>query len=78
MKIAIPSEARNGERLVALVPKDIAALKKQKVEIHVEAGAGSEAFIPDADFGDAGAMLGSRQQVLADADLILTVHRHLR
>ena len=74
MKIAIPSEARNGERLVALVPKDIAALKKQKVEIHVEARAGSEAFIPDVDFGDAGAMLGSRQQVLADADLILTVH----
>src|SRR4051812_30558431 len=42
-------------------------------QVSVEAGAGSSASVSDTDYEAAGATVASRQQVLADADVILAV-----
>ena len=74
MKVAVPKESRPGECRVALVPKDVAALRKRGAEICVEMGAGSTAYFSDAEFSDAGASLAGRADVIGGADLILTVN----
>ncbi len=74
MKVAVPKENRPGERRVALVPKDLAALSKRGAEISVERGAGEGAYITDDAYAEAGASLSDRRDVLADADLVLTVN----
>ena len=74
MKVAVPKETSSGERRVALVPKDAAALRKKGAEVAVEAGSGDAAYFNDADYGAAGATLASRDQTLGGADLVLTVN----
>lgn len=74
MKVAVPTESRHGERRVALVPKDAAALRKQGAEVVVEEGAGSAAYIPDAGYAAAGAAVSSRGMALDGADLVITVN----
>ena len=74
MKISVPKETRAGERRVALVPKDVMALRKQGAEILIESGAGNSAFFEDAGFEEAGAVVTTRGQALSDADLLLTVN----
>ena len=74
MKVAVPKETSSGERRVALVPKDAAALRKKGAEVAVEAGSGDAAYFKDADYGAAGATLASRDQALGGADLVLTVN----
>ncbi|WP_067885965.1 NAD(P) transhydrogenase subunit alpha [Nocardia vaccinii] len=51
-------ETNPGERRVALVPKIIAGLVKQGVQVVVEAGAGQGALIPDTAFTEVGAVIG--------------------
>ncbi len=74
MNVAVPKETWAGERRVALVPKDVAALKRKGAEVLVESHAGEAAFFEDAQYTDAGALVASREQVFAEADLLLTVH----
>ncbi len=50
MKIGVPRETYPGERRVALVPAVIPGLLKAGFEVVVEAGAGTEAAFPDADY----------------------------
>lgn len=74
MIAVVLKESLPGERRVALIPKDAAALKKKGVAIHVESGAGAEAFYTDADYETAGAtIVPERGELLAAADLVLTV-----
>ena len=47
MIIAVPTETFPGERRVALVPADAAALAKADHEVRIQAGAGLEAGIPE-------------------------------
>ncbi len=74
MKFAVPKERRSGERRVALVPKDVEALRKRGADIAVERGAGESAYIPDSSYAESGASLACREDVLACADLLLTVN----
>ncbi|MDE0126544.1 MAG: Re/Si-specific NAD(P)(+) transhydrogenase subunit alpha [Bryobacterales bacterium] len=74
MKVAVPRETRTGERRVALVPKDVAALCKKGAEVAVEAGAGESALCEDSSYAGSGASVSTRRQALADADLVLTVN----
>src|SRR4051794_40668014 len=55
MKISVPKETAERERRVALVPEVVERLRRDEVEVEVEAGAGREAFHPDAEYEDAGA-----------------------
>jgi NAD(P) transhydrogenase subunit alpha len=61
------------ERRVALVPGDIARLTAAGLRVLIEQGAGAAAWFADAEYAEAGASVVSRSQVLADADVILTV-----
>ena len=61
VQIAVPRENRPNERRVALVPAVVAKLRKLGVELHLEAGAGSAALIPDDAYAKAGVTVGPAQ-----------------
>lgn len=72
--VGILRETFPGERRVALIPASIPALKKAKLEIVVQAGAGTAAGFVDAAYIAAGIeVLPSRAEVFARADILLQV-----
>lgn len=72
--VGVPSETYPAERRVALIPASLAALKKAKLEVVVQAGAGAAAGFLDADYIAAGAeLVPHRHEVLARADIVLQV-----
>jgi NAD(P) transhydrogenase subunit alpha len=74
MIVGVPRESYPGERRVALVPGVIPSLAKAGLEVVIEAGAGSEAGYPDADFAAKGAkILPQRAEVFRTADIIVQV-----
>ena len=77
MKIGVPRETYPGERRVALVPAVIPSLAKAGFEVSVEAGAGTEAAFPDADYIAKGAKIVCRRaEVFRAADIIVQVLCH--
>ena len=74
MLVGIPKESKQGERRVALVPRDVGAIRKLGAEVAVEAGAGASAYCLDEEYAEAGATVASRDDVLEDADVVLTVN----
>ncbi|HKS48849.1 MAG TPA: Re/Si-specific NAD(P)(+) transhydrogenase subunit alpha [Amycolatopsis sp.] len=56
--VGVVRESEPGERRVALVPKLVERLVKRGLRVVVEAGAGVGARLPDAAFGQAGAVIG--------------------
>jgi NAD(P) transhydrogenase subunit alpha len=73
MIVGVPRESFPGERRVALIPSVIPPLIKSGAEILLEAGAGSDAGYPDADYTARGARIVSRGDVFERADLVLMV-----
>lgn len=73
MIAGVPKETFPGERRVAMVPADVARLAKLGLEVVIEAGAGSEAGFPDAEYAEKGATLATRDELFSRADLILQV-----
>lgn len=74
MLVGVPKETFPGERRVALVPVALAPLKKAKLDVAVEAGAGIAAGFVDAAYAEAGAtIVPSRAELFAGADVILQV-----
>jgi alanine dehydrogenase len=74
MRVGIPTETKNNEFRVAITPAGVAALTHRGHEVVVQAGAGEGSAITDADFKAAGAqVIGTAEQVWADADLVLKV-----
>src|SRR5580698_10079109 len=77
MIVGIPRETYPGERRVALVPAVIPGLLKAGFEVIVEAGAGTEAAFPDADYVAKGAtVLPTRAAVFHAANIIVQVLCH--
>lgn len=74
MKVAVGKESKAGERRVALVPRDAAALGRKGVTVSVESGAGAAAYFSDTAYEAAGATVTSREQAFSAADLVLTVN----
>ncbi|MBS1628632.1 MAG: Re/Si-specific NAD(P)(+) transhydrogenase subunit alpha [Bacteroidetes bacterium] len=72
MNIGVLKEAAPETR-VSLSPEVVAALVKMKVNVWVEKGAGSSAFLPDETYEQAGAKLVDKATI-AEADVILTIH----
>ena len=64
----------NGENRVALLPEGVAALVKMKVTLLVEKGAGENSFASDKDYEQAGAVIESREKVIAASDLVLQIN----
>ena len=73
MKVGVPRETWPGERRVSLIPAGAAALKKAGLDVIVEQGAGDEAGFPSAAYEAAGAVIASRRDVFAGADIVLQV-----
>ncbi|WP_066726658.1 NAD(P) transhydrogenase subunit alpha [Sphingomonas pituitosa] len=73
MKIAVLKEAAIAERRVAATPETVKKFMNLKASVAVEADAGLAASYADAAYRDAGATIGSRSEVLADADIVLAV-----
>ena len=72
--IAVTRERRAGERRVAAVPETVKKLIAQGFAVQVEAGAGTEASFPDADYAQAGATVAKDlKSALAGADILFKV-----
>ncbi|MGA2427060.1 MAG: NAD(P)(+) transhydrogenase (Re/Si-specific) subunit alpha, partial [Candidatus Acidiferrum sp.] len=77
MIVGVPRESFPGERRVALVPAALANLAKAGMEVVVEAGAGTEAGYPDAEYAAKGAkILPERSEIFRVADIIVQVLAH--
>ncbi|MFQ5597817.1 MAG: Re/Si-specific NAD(P)(+) transhydrogenase subunit alpha [Nitrospiria bacterium] len=76
MIIAVPKEIAPGEARVALTPDVVKRLIKKGLEVHVQSGAGLGACMPDGDYAAVGAkMISDARSALAEADLIVKIHR---
>lgn len=73
MKIAVLKETAAGERRVSATPETVKKFVSLGAAVAVERGAGDTGFLSDATFEAAGATIGSRAEVLADADIVLGV-----
>jgi H+-translocating NAD(P) transhydrogenase subunit alpha len=73
MIIGIPRESLPGESRVAATPQTVGQLIKLGYEVVVESGAGAASSFSDAAFTEAGAGVGSAEQVWA-ADVVLKVN----
>ncbi|MCX8477638.1 MAG: NAD(P) transhydrogenase subunit alpha [Sphingomonas sp.] len=73
MKIAVLKETAAGERRVSATPETVKKFVGLGAAVAVEAGAGATASIADQAYADAGATIGGRGDVLADADIVLGV-----
>jgi NAD(P) transhydrogenase subunit alpha len=74
VKVAIPKETAQDERRVALVPDTATKLAAAGLEISVEEGAGSSAFVPDSAYEAAGVkVVKGAAALLKDADVVLKV-----
>ncbi len=61
------------DKRVALLPEGVSALAKLNVSIIVEASAGAGSFVSDKDYEEAGAVIGSEQEVIKDSEILLKV-----
>ena len=76
MRIAIPSETDATEGRVAATPETVKRFIGLGATVAVQAGAGVKSGVTDADYQAAGAtILGSAQDALKDADIVLKVRR---
>jgi NAD(P) transhydrogenase subunit alpha len=73
MKIAVLKEFAGGERRVSATSETVRKFVGLGATVAVEAGAGANASVSDADYQAAGATTGPRADVLRDADIILGV-----
>ncbi|HDS08220.1 MAG TPA: NAD(P) transhydrogenase subunit alpha [Bacteroides sp.] len=61
------------ENRVCLLPEHIPSLTKKNISVIVEAGAGKSAYTDDVQYKEAGAKIRNRNQVLNEADVLLTL-----
>lgn len=73
MKVAVLKETFPGERRVALVPANVAQLRKAGLEVIVEPGAGDAAGFHDTQYTEKGATLARDHQEAWGADVILQI-----
>ena len=74
MKVATPRERTPDEHRVALVPDTTVKLVAAKLDVSVETGAGTGAFIGDDAYRQAGAGVAADEaSLLKDADVVLKV-----
>ncbi|MHC4877356.1 MAG: Re/Si-specific NAD(P)(+) transhydrogenase subunit alpha [Planctomycetota bacterium] len=72
--VGVPRESFPGERRVALVPANVAGLKKAGFEVLIERAAGVRAGYRDEEYTEAGAELAdSRDVIFERADIVLQV-----
>jgi H+-translocating NAD(P) transhydrogenase subunit alpha len=73
MIIGILKES-GSENRVAMLPGEVAGLRKLGVEIIVEHDAGEKAFATDKDYQTAGASVATRSEVISKSEMLLAVN----
>jgi H+-translocating NAD(P) transhydrogenase subunit alpha len=71
--VGVVRERGPGETRVALVPETVERLRTAGLDVVVESGAGSNAWLSDGDYRSAGASITSAEQVAATADILVCV-----
>ena len=74
MLIGVLKETKENERRVALSPDVVKLLKKKEFEVIIESGAGEGSYFSDEDYIQAGAKVGSREEVF-ESDVLLKVNQ---
>ncbi len=64
----------DNENRVALLPGEVAILKKMGIEVYVEFHAGERAFASDNDFQSSGAVMAERKEVISKSAVLLSVN----
>lgn len=72
MTIGIIKE-NESENRVAMLPESVATLVKMNVSMLVETGAGIRAFASDKEYEDSGATIKTKEQVIAESDIIIKI-----
>jgi NAD(P) transhydrogenase subunit alpha len=62
------------ENRVAILPAEVIALKKMGIDVLVETSAGDRAFASDLAYKTAGARITDRKDVIAEAEMLLSVN----
>lgn len=62
------------EKRVAMLPGEVTTIKKSKIDIIVEKGAGDRAYASDNEYLAAGAMVSGRKDVISKSSLLLSVN----
>jgi alanine dehydrogenase len=57
LTVGVPREVKTAEHRVAITPDGVRELERHGVEVHVQAGAGDDSSITDAEFAAAGATI---------------------
>jgi alanine dehydrogenase len=73
MRVGIPKEIKQDERRVALTPAGVLELSRAGHRVIVEAGAGAGSGFPDDLYVQAGARLGTAEDVWQQAELVVKV-----
>jgi NAD(P) transhydrogenase subunit alpha len=75
MLVGVLAEADPSETRVAATPETVKRLVGLGADVAVVGGAGRRAGFPDADYKSAGARLAAAEEVLKEADALITVRR---
>ena len=75
MKVGVLKETTPGERRVALVPEMVGRLRGAGLDVLVQSGAGDGAWFADSAYAEAGASIVSRDELLAEAGLVVAINR---
>ncbi|NMM50517.1 NAD(P) transhydrogenase subunit alpha [Marinigracilibium pacificum] len=65
---------QSGENRIPIVPGIISSFNKLGLNVCVESGAGESAFISDSDFKNAGAEIMSKEDLLGQVDILLSIN----
>lgn len=77
MKIGIPKEIKNNENRVSCTPAGVFTLCKAGHQVYVETNAGIGSGFGNEEYQDAGAIVTTKEEVFAQADLIVKVKEYL-
>jgi NAD(P) transhydrogenase subunit alpha len=75
MKVGVLEETTPGDRRVALVPEMVGRLHGAGLDVVVQSGAGDGAWFADSAYAEAGASIVSRDELLAEADVVVGISR---
>jgi H+-translocating NAD(P) transhydrogenase subunit alpha len=73
MIVGVLKESKSENR-VALLPAEVATLKKMGIDVLMELNAGKRAFAADSAYVSAGAVLAERKDVISGAELLITIN----
>src|SRR5688500_10007720 len=62
------------ETRVSLLPEHVSVLKKWKIDVVIESGAGATAFANDEKYIEAGASTGTREEVISASQILLSIN----